>query len=153
MYRDSIKEPYEAVEYLAEKNDLEIPGFDKEAIQKKKKIVSNNRNKALQNYKNVMKADSFLRDRGFNPETTKKFGVGFDVKRNAITIPFLDTYGNVVGISYRNMDPDKPKYVNAKEDEVFKKSELLYGLDKARKHIKDKVLDRKSTRLNSSHVA
>lgn len=139
MYRDSIKEPYEAVEYLAEKNDLEIPGFDKEAIQKKKKIVSNNRNKALQNYKNVMKADSFLRDRGFNPETTKKFGVGFDVKRNAITIPFLDTYGNVVGISYRNMDPDKPKYVNAKEDEVFKKSELLYGLDKARKHIKDKV--------------
>src|SRR5699024_2069590 len=45
----------------------------------------------------------------------------------------------VAGISYRNMDEGKPKYVNSAEDEVFKKSDLLYGLDKARKHIKDKV--------------
>src|SRR5699024_3057591 len=46
---------------------------------------------------------------------------------------------NVVGETIRNLDDDKPKYVNDQEDDVFKKSELLYALDKARKSIKDKV--------------
>lgn len=139
MCREEIKEPYEAVEYLAKKFEVTIPGFDKESIQRKREIISRNRSKALQDYKNAKKAEAFLIERGFTAETTKKFGIGFDVAQNAITIPFLDTYGNVVGITYRNMDKNKPKYVNSKEDEVFKKSELLFGLDKARKHIKDKV--------------
>lgn len=139
MYREEIKEPYEAVEYLGEKFEVTIPGFDKESIRRKREIISQNRSRALQDFKNAKKAETFLIERGFTAETTKKFGIGFDVAQNAITIPFLDTYGNVVGITYRNMDKNKPKYVNSKEDEVFKKSELLFGLDKARKHIKDKV--------------
>lgn len=139
MYREEIKEPYEAVEYLAEKFEITIPGFDKESIRRKREIIAQNRSRALQDFHNAKKAETFLIERGFTAETTKKFGVGFDVAQNAITIPFLDTYGNVVGITYRNMDKNKPKYVNSKEDEVFKKSELLFGLDKARKHIKDKV--------------
>ncbi|WP_077325727.1 DnaB-like helicase C-terminal domain-containing protein [Virgibacillus siamensis] len=139
MQRESIKEPYEAVEYMADKHNIQLAGFDKEVIKRKKDIVKKNRSTALEHYKNVKQAESFLLDRGFNQETIKKFGIGFNMQANAITIPYLDTYGNVVGETYRNLDDDKPKYVNSKEDDVFKKSELLFGLDKARKHIKDKV--------------
>lgn len=139
MYRESIKEPYDALEYLSGKYNITLPGFDKEAFKRKKEIINTNRSKALQDYKNMKQAETFLIERGFNKESVKKFGIGFNIRENAITIPFLDTYGNVAGITYRNMDKNKPKYVNSADDEVFKKSELLYGLDKARKHIKDKV--------------
>ena len=139
MYRENIKEPYEAVEYMADRYNLEVAGFDKEAIQRKREAVKTKKSKAAENFRNKQHAESFMHERNFNPEVTRQFGIGFNLKENAITIPFLDTYGNVVGESYRNLDEDKPKYVNDKEDEIFKKSELLYGLDKARKHITDKV--------------
>jgi len=139
MYRENIKEPYEAVEYIADKYNITIQGFDKETIQRKKETVKRNRSEALQYYKNIKKGESFLLDRGFKQETIKKFGIGFSIPHNAVVIPYLDTYGNVVGKTFRNLDEDKPKYVNSAEDEVFKKSELLYGLDKARRHINDKV--------------
>jgi DNA primase len=139
MHRESIKEPYEAVEFMADKFNIAIKGFDKVTIQRKKKKVKENRSKALEDYKNVKQAESFLIDRGFGEGTVKKFGVGYNLQENAITIPYLDTYGNVVGSAYRNFDENKPKYINSSEDEVFKKSELLYGLDKARKHIKKRV--------------
>ena len=135
MYRENIKEPYEAVEYVAERYEIMINGFDKETIKRKKDLVTGNRSRALTDYKNAKMAESFLMDRGFIAETTKQFGIGFNVEQNAVTIPFLDTYGNVVGQSYRNFDEHKPKYVNSAESEVFNKSELLYGLDKARKNI------------------
>lgn len=139
MYRESIKEPYEAVEYIAEQFNVDIPGFDKNAIKQKKETVNKNRSKALEFFKNIKQGESYLLERGFDQETIKKFGIGFSITQNAMTIPYLDTYGNVVGTSFRNLDDDKPKYVNEHETEVFKKSELLYGLDKARKNIKDKV--------------
>jgi len=139
MHQESIKEPYEAVEFMADKFNIAIKGFDKVTIQRKKKKVKENRSRALEDYKNVKQAESFLIDRGFGESTVKKFGVGYNVQENAITIPYLDTYGNVVGSAYRNFDDNKPKYINSSEDEVFKKSELLYGLDKARKHIKKRV--------------
>lgn len=139
MQRESIKEPYEAVEYMAEKFDISIVGFDKESIKRKKEEVKKNRSSAAKHFKNIKKAESFLLDRGFEKGVIRDFGIGFNISQNAITIPFLDTYGNVVGETFRNLDDDKPKYVNSQENEVFRKSELLYGLDKARKNIKDKV--------------
>lgn len=139
MSRESIKDPYEAVGYMADKYDIAIDGFNREAIERKKETVKKNRSVAGQNFRNKMLASKFLSDRGFVPETTDVYGIGFEKELNAISIPFLDTYGNVVGNSYRHFEEGKPKYENAHEDEVFKKSELLYGLDKARKHIKEKV--------------
>ena len=139
MLRENIKEPYEAIEYMADKYNVQIKGFDKEALQAKKKKIQDNRSEHKKHYKNVSRIKDFLESRGFTNETYKLFGVGFDLSKNAAVIPFLDTYGNMVGKVYRNFDDDKPKYINSAEDEVFKKSELLFGLDKARKHIKDKV--------------
>lgn len=139
MYRDNIKEPYVAVEQLAEENNIIIPGFDKETIKKKRESINKNRDIAVEGLKKRKQANDFLLERGFNQDTTYKFGVGFDENRNAIQIPYLDTYGNIVGFAFRNMDEDKPKYINSKEDNVFKKSDLLFGLDKARHHISDRI--------------
>src|SRR5699024_1898010 len=132
-------EPYVAVEQLAEENNVTIPGFDKETIKKKRESINKNRDIAVKGLGKRKKANDFLLERGFNQDTTYKFGIGFDEKQNAIQIPYLDTYGNVVGFAFRNMDEDKPKYINSKEDNVFKKSDLLFGLDKARHHITDRV--------------
>lgn len=139
MEKENIKEPYEAVGLIADKHDLVLKGFDKEAIERKKETVKKNRSQAAENYKRVKEIEKYLVDRGFDKNTVQKYGIGYSISQNAVTIPFLDTYGNVVGNTLRNLDEDKPKYVNAQEDEVFKKNELLYGLDKARKHIKEKV--------------
>ena len=70
-----------------------------------------------------------LSDKGKDP---------YDVFRNRIMFPLFDQGGRVVGFSGRTMDtgPDVPKYVNSPETELYKKSELLYGYDKAKQGIR-----------------
>jgi DNA primase len=62
----------------------------------------------------------------------------YDVFRNRIMFPLFDQSGRVVGFSGRTLDtgPDVPKYVNSPETELYKKSELLYGYDKAKQGIR-----------------
>jgi DNA primase len=52
--------------------------------------------------------------------------------------PLFDPGGRVVGFSGRTLEsgPDIPKYVNSPETEYYKKSELLYGYDKAKHGIR-----------------
>jgi DNA primase len=52
--------------------------------------------------------------------------------------PLFDQSGRVVGFSGRTMEtgPDVPKYVNSPETDLYKKSELLYGYDKAKQGIR-----------------
>src|SRR5699024_11734800 len=106
MDRDNIKEPYVAIEQLAEENNIIIPGINKETIKKKRESINKNRDIAVEGLKKRKQANDFLLERGFNQDTTYKFGVGFDENRNAIQIPYLDTYGNIVGFAFRNMDED-----------------------------------------------
>jgi DNA primase len=51
--------------------------------------------------------------------------------------PIFDSQGRVIGFSARILIDDKkaPKYVNSPETPLFHKSRVLYGLDKARRHI------------------
>lgn len=62
----------------------------------------------------------------------------YDVFRNRIMFALFDQSGRVVGFSGRTMEsgPDVPKYVNSPETELYKKSELLYGYDKAKQGIR-----------------
>lgn len=62
----------------------------------------------------------------------------YDVFRNRIMFPMADASGRIVAFSGRTLSSDKetPKYVNSPETELFKKSELLYGYDKARQGIR-----------------
>ncbi len=62
----------------------------------------------------------------------------YDVFRNRVMFPLSDASGRIVAFSGRTLSSDKdtPKYVNSPETELYKKSELLYGYDKARQGIR-----------------
>ena len=62
----------------------------------------------------------------------RKEGEGFyDRFRDRLIIPIADIRGRVVGFTARSLDGSEPKYINSPETELFKKGELLFGLDKA----------------------
>ncbi len=78
----------------------------------------------------------------FKAGLVKESGKGkdaYDVFRNRIMFPLFDQGGRVVGFSGRTLEsgPEIPKYVNSPETELYKKSELLYGYDRARKGIRN----------------
>lgn len=62
----------------------------------------------------------------------------YDTFRGRIMFPINDSSGRVVGFSGRILiDDDKsPKYLNSPETQLFNKSEILFGLDKAKKDIR-----------------
>lgn len=60
-----------------------------------------------------------------------------DVFSNRIIFPIKDEYGNVMGFSGRTLDPNNSaKYINSKENAVFKKSKILYHFDLAKQAAK-----------------
>jgi len=68
----------------------------------------------------------------------------FDLFRNRIMLPILDTRGKVVGFGGRIMpgegeaQKDSPKYLNSPESFLFHKSKVAFGLYQAQKHIREK---------------
>src|SRR5699024_555928 len=83
MYRDNIKEQYVTFKKQSEENNVTITGFDKETIKKKRETINKNRDIAVKGLGKRKKANDFLLERGFNQDTTYKFGIGFDEKQNA----------------------------------------------------------------------
>jgi DNA primase len=60
-------------------------------------------------------------------------GGHYDRFRNRISFPVRDQRGRVVGFGARALSADsKPKYLNSPEGELYRKSETLYGIDRAR---------------------
>ncbi len=63
----------------------------------------------------------------------------YDRFRNRLMIPIRDVRGRMSGFGARVMDPDAvPKYLNSPQTALFDKGRLLYGLDRARKDIRQK---------------
>lgn len=62
----------------------------------------------------------------------------YDTFRGRIMFPIADSSGRIVGFSGRILvaDDKSPKYLNSPETELFNKSEILFGLDKAKKEIR-----------------
>ncbi|CAN5514259.1 hypothetical protein BH10ACT11_BH10ACT11_13170 [soil metagenome] len=57
----------------------------------------------------------------------------YDCFRSRITFPIRDSRGRMQGFGARALRPDqKPKYKNSPENELFRKSRLLYAIDLAR---------------------
>lgn len=79
-------------------------------------------------------SDSDLLDAGLLAEADS--GRRYDRFRNRIMFPIKDYLGRVVGFSGRVLDDSLPKYMNTPETDVFKKAELLYGLDVAKTAIR-----------------
>lgn len=71
-------------------------------------------------------------------KTSEKGKDAYDVFRNRIMFPIFDQSGRVVAFSGRTLEvsTNVPKYVNSPETELFKKSEILYGLHLAKHNIR-----------------
>lgn len=58
--------------------------------------------------------------------------------RNRIIFPIFNIRGDVVGFGGRVLDDSLPKYLNSPETKIFNKSNILYGLNFARKNAESK---------------
>jgi len=77
-----------------------------------------------------------IRDAGL--VTEKEDGGVYDRFRHRLMIPIRDRTGKMAGFGARALDPDDvPKYLNSPQTAIFDKSRLLFGLDAARKPIRD----------------
>ena len=94
----------------------------------------------------------YLLKKGFNIDDIvaaglslkKERGSGyFDRFRGRIMFPLFDVHGNVVGFTGRVLvetESSGGKYVNTPQTEIYDKSRVLYGLNKAKQEIKNKDL-------------
>lgn len=60
----------------------------------------------------------------------------YDFFRDRIIFPIFDIQGHPIAISARVVDKGEPKYLNSPDTILFNKSEVLYGLDKAKEGIR-----------------
>ncbi|MBR7111865.1 MAG: DNA primase [Clostridia bacterium] len=67
-------------------------------------------------------------------------GTLFDLFRNRIMFPVIDTSGNIVAFGGRVMDDSKPKYLNSSDTPGFKKSRVLFGLNYAKEHCAEELI-------------
>lgn len=61
-----------------------------------------------------------------------KKGSIYDVFRNRVMFPIVDTRGNVIGFGGRVMDDSTPKYLNTSQTPVFDKGRNLFSLNFAK---------------------
>ncbi|MFE4212470.1 DNA primase [Streptomyces sp. NPDC056844] len=86
----------------------------------------------------------FLRGKGFSDKELIGSGLSQDGRRGPIDRfrgrlmwPISDTSGEIVGFGARKLrdDDNGPKYLNTPETAIYKKSQVLYGIDLAKKDI------------------
>jgi DNA primase len=90
---------------------------------------------------------SHLTGRGYTPDDLvaagllvkkEETGSTYDRFRNRLIIPIRDAQGRVIAFGARALNPnDVPKYLNSPQTPLFDKGETLFGLDMAKKAIRD----------------
>ncbi len=69
----------------------------------------------------------------------KDEGGVYDRFRDRLMIPIRDGRGNMAGFGARGLTSEAtPKYLNSPQNDLFDKSSLLFGLDRARRSIREK---------------
>ena len=108
-----------------------------------------------------------LRAQGFTIDELEVAGLSkmgqrgpIDRFRNRLMWPIRDISGDVVGFGARKIASDEvdsgPKYLNTPESPIYKKSQVLYGLDRAKKEIAKKrqvVIVEGYTDVMAAHLA
>lgn len=82
----------------------------------------------------------FLLSKGYTVDEMKEAflcgissrGTPFDMFRNRVIFPIIDTSGRVIAFGGRVMDDSKPKYLNSSDTPVFKKRSNLFALNYAK---------------------
>ncbi|GAP22218.1 DNA primase [Leptolinea tardivitalis] len=79
-----------------------------------------------------------LKEAGLVSENPEKEHI-YDRFRNRIMIPIRDAQGRMAGFGARILNPnDNPKFLNSPQTTLFDKGRLLFGMDHARKSIREK---------------
>jgi len=106
-----------------------------------------------------------LRTQGFTGEELEIAGLSkegqkgmIDRFRNRLVWPIRNITGDVVGFGARKLSEEDqgPKYLNTSETPIYKKSQVLYGLDRAKKEIATKrqvVVVEGYTDVMAAHLA
>jgi len=90
----------------------------------------------LSHFKSKGYSEVDLMDAGMISE--REGGGYHDRFRHRIMIPIRDERGRIAGFGARILDPnDVPKFLNSPQTALFDKGGLLYGLDRARKSIRE----------------
>lgn len=85
----------------------------------------------------------YLRARGFKDRQIEQAGLAkrgrggklYDHFRGRLMFPIRNVRGEMVGFGGRLLRGEGAKYINTPETRLYKKAELLYGLDRARQEI------------------
>lgn len=120
----------------AQEKYLQDRGLNKEAIKKWRIGSAPSEWRVLLN---ALKEEGFKEDELLEAGLIKETGgKRYDVFRGRIMFPIFDIGERVVAFSGRIFvdDGKSPKYVNTPETELFKKSEILYGLHLAKSTIR-----------------
>lgn len=195
----------EAVESLATRYGITLryedggPGKSGEEPGRRRRLLEANRVSAEYFASQLGSAEaeigrSFLKERGFDTEVARHFGIGYaprgwdhllkhlrskgftepeltasglvsqgnrgvyDRFRGRLIWPIRDLPGEVIGFGARRLHDDDhgPKYLNTPETAVFKKSQVLYGVDLAKREIarrKQVVVVEGYTDVMAAHLA
>lgn len=128
----NTEEGEEALKYLQNR------GFTKEDIE------SNNIGWSLPSWDSMT---ALLKRKGFSLEEMNECGLiirkenehtYFDRFRGRIMFPIRNEFGKIIAFSGRILQPNEneAKYLNSPESPIFKKSEILFNLDRARSSIR-----------------
>jgi DNA primase len=87
-----------------------------------------------------------LQRKGIAPDVAEHLGLlrkrdnggYYDTFRNRLLFTISDLHGRAIGFGGRVMDDSLPKYINSPESAVYRKSEVLFGLDLAKKGMREK---------------
>ena len=133
----------EAVEELARRYGIPIPEEDPAAAARAQaehaemKLLLPLRAGQQQRFQRALATDlardgpaaAFLRQRGIRSDTARSWGLGLNGQR--LMLPIRDAQGRCCGFSGRSISGEEPKYRNTAADALFRKSELVFGLDRA----------------------
>ena len=82
----------------------------------------------------------FLTKRGYTMEELGDAGLlnrfNGDMFRGRLSVPFIDTSGQVIGFTARVVGKGEPKYLNTSETILFNKSRYIFGLYQAKEAIR-----------------
>ncbi|CAB4730674.1 unannotated protein [freshwater metagenome] len=155
FYREQINLPGAA---QVGRDFLQKRGFDKAAAEQFSVGYAPDEWDALYKQLKVQGfTDSELSLAGLTKDGTKG---PIDRYRNRLVWPIKDISGDVVGFGARKLASDEvdqgPKYLNTAETPIYKKSQILYGLDMAKKEIAKKrqvVIVEGYTDVMAAHLA
>jgi DNA primase len=121
-----------AREYIAERS------LTADTVQKFQLGFARNQWEGLKNHllqRGYLEADLLSAGLLVKPEEGSS---GYDRFRDRLLFPIRNERGQVVGFGARALQPNQvPKYLNSPQSPLFDKSAVLYGLDLARKSIRD----------------